>query len=616
MKIAYLPQRQKRQNIILAILLIGLPLLVFAAYQVVKITSRAGTGAEPKNVVIGNISSNVISISWTTEADTLGYVIPVEGETKKSAISDSRSSGRLYTHYVELAELEPNTKYNFVIKSENKEYSTSDGKKLEFSTAPIVGALPSPGSLSGTLKEASGDDVLVYAFLSDKSTYPVSPLGGAVSKTGAWIIPFSDSRKISDSSYINITDSTNITLIALDGKGNTAKVEGAYNELFDKNGELKPTQDFSLSGVEDVYSLLPPESMLEVVIYEPEKPKPEPEEPEPEDPEPEPEEPEPGPEEPESVEEFERIYRIVHQLQWEELGDIQGNTTTTTFSGAKTIRVVDLTDSGFKVVWVSAEKEKGYINYGTSSSDLSIKAWDTRDSTLFGEMGEYYVHNVELDRLQKETKYYFEVVSGETTYDNNGSKYQESTLALIDPPTFKTIGVAADNLPDHGEAAFIAHIEDKDETGSSGSSKDISCIVSSSDDQCTIVISNSRIADGSAFYEYTDDDLLVIETSTTFESKKYSTKILGLEGSGVDFSIEKIPSSDKTTTTKVSALSSYGLTDSPSDVIKTDSSEIPKTGIMDSFWGILILSAILVVFVAVLYFFPRKREKNKMIKGI
>ena len=60
MKIAYMPQHQRRQNIILAILLIGLPLLVFAAYQVVKIVSRAGVGSEPKNVVISNISNNMI----------------------------------------------------------------------------------------------------------------------------------------------------------------------------------------------------------------------------------------------------------------------------------------------------------------------------------------------------------------------------------------------------------------------------------------------------------------------------------------------------------------------------------------------------------------------------
>ena len=623
MKIAYIPRRQRRQNIILVILLIGLPLLVFAAYQVVQITSRAGIGSEPKNVVVSNISSSMISISWTTDSSTIGYIIPVENGVKKQQVPDSRSSARSYTHYVELDGLEANTKYSFLIKSEGKEYSSSDGKNLEFSTMPIVGGLPTPGSISGILKGASNEDILVYAFLTDKSTYPVSPLGGTVSRTGGWIISINDSRNISDSTYPLIGKNTNITVIALDGRGKTAQIQGTYEELFDGNGELKPTQNFALVDGGDVYSLLPAEATLSVTGREENQTPVEPDDPtpvEPDDPTPVvPDDPTPSiPDDGSEVEvpgegnEWVRQYRIVHQLNWVELTGT--DKVEPSFTGAKTIKVVDVTDSGFKVIWISAQKERGQVNYGIDPNNLNMKALDSRDQEISGTFGNYYVHNVVLDRLQKETKYYFEVVSGENTYDNNGSKYQQSTLSLIDIPSFVTVEVIMENIPDHGEMILITYIEDKDNVGSSGRSKEISCLTEIGEDSCTIVISNSRVEDGTAFFEYTDEDLLVIQPYTTSEMEKHSKKLLGLEGAGLDIALKEISSPG--VTIKVSALNDYGLTDSLSKVVNTNvgdtqTSGIPKTGITDNFWGVLILALILVVFIILLNLLSKRNSGSK-----
>lgn len=622
MKIAYLPQYKRRQNIILAILLIGLPLLVFAAYQVVKVVSRAGIGSEPKNVVISNVSSNMISVSWTTDADTIGYITPIEGGTKKAKVADSRSAGRSYTHYVELDNLEANTKYTFLINSEGKEYSTSDGKNLEFSTAPVTGEPPNPGGITGNLKGARGEDVLVYAFLTDKSTFPVSPLGGTVSRTGGWIISINNSRKISDYSLAEIKENTNITVIAVDGRGKTAKIEGTYLELFDSNGELKPTQDFALGDNGDVYSLLPSGSTHAVVPLEPRPPE-EPYVPPVQPPDPLP----PVDDEPTDDGESGRVYRIVHQLPWVELTEQSNNGASSdegSFSGAKTIRVVDVTDSGFKVLWISSEKEEGYVNYGTSPTNLNLKALDVRDSPISGEMEKYYVHSVQLDRLQKETKYYFEVISGGKTYDNNGSKYQQSTLTIIDIPQYTTTGISIENMPDHGELAIIGHVEDKDSIGSAGRSKDIFCVVEKGKDQCDLVLGNLRVEDGTAFYQYTDEDILVIEPYTTFEVEKLSLPLVGLEDAGKEISLKRIKPATPVNTTRISALSNYGLTDSPNEVINTatgsgtGTSEIPKTGLWENFLGILIIALILVVFSILLYILTRRKDRvgGKMTRGL
>jgi len=51
MKIARVPSK-KRNILTLIILLVGLPLLVYASYQVVQIVTKASADTEPKNVLI------------------------------------------------------------------------------------------------------------------------------------------------------------------------------------------------------------------------------------------------------------------------------------------------------------------------------------------------------------------------------------------------------------------------------------------------------------------------------------------------------------------------------------------------------------------------------------
>lgn len=83
MKIAQLPQRKRKQNIILLILILGLPLVLFAAYQVVQIVSKASADIDPKSVVISNLTTNMITVSWTTDSKTIGSIIPLENGKEK-----------------------------------------------------------------------------------------------------------------------------------------------------------------------------------------------------------------------------------------------------------------------------------------------------------------------------------------------------------------------------------------------------------------------------------------------------------------------------------------------------------------------------------------------------
>jgi len=168
MKIARLPSKRKN-NVILWILVIGLPILVYASYQAVQLITKASGDTQPKNLVISNLSTSSATISWVTEASVKGSVIPILGGNEKSPVVDKRGNENRNTHYVELTSLEPNTKYDFKIVSGSDEYASLDNVTMSFKTAPITAGTPTPNPIHGTVSGSSGDDVIVYAMLKDKS---------------------------------------------------------------------------------------------------------------------------------------------------------------------------------------------------------------------------------------------------------------------------------------------------------------------------------------------------------------------------------------------------------------------------------------------------------------
>jgi len=395
MKIARVPT--KKSNILtLIILLVGLPLVVFASYQVVQIVTKASANTEPKNVLLANLTTSSVTVTWTTDSQTRGTVATVKGSAEGTPVIDTRGNTKRYTHFVELTGLEPNTTYSFVISSDSTKYTTTtSGNQFTFKTAAITAETPTPNPIHGSVDDVSGDDVIVFAVLKDKSVYPVS---ATMPNGGNWIMDLSAFRKVSDNSLVISNNDTNLVLVAISAIGTGDLLTGAYSELFDSNGKLKSTQVFNMEEKSDLYSYFPTGSMLgaDATVAEPDEdpvvvvPKPEPE----------PEEETP-PEDTSSG----RTFRLVKDLSWEDMVIAGGLTWP---YGASTVEVTNLTDTGFTVIWASQKSEQGYLNYGTTASDLSSQGNDERDGVT--NRGTYYIHSVSLTRLQPETKYYFEVV--------------------------------------------------------------------------------------------------------------------------------------------------------------------------------------------------------------
>jgi hypothetical protein len=605
MKVATVPTKRRKDLIIIAILLIGLPILVFASYQVYQFFIRASVEAKPQNVILSNLTTSSVTVSWTTEVSATGSVIPVSNGQEMSPVLDERGTGKTKTHYVELASLEPNTDYDFFIVSDSEKYDSEGGEIFSFKTAPITAQAPTPNPIHGTVSGASGEDIVVYAMLKDKSAYPVSAI---MPRGGNWIMDLSALRTVNDGSLVSVGPSTNFVLVAVSGLQEGAVLEGTFSELFDSNGKLKDVNSLNVGENTFLYLPFPEESFLGSA----------------------PEEPVEEGEEVEVVvperenglldeEDFERDYQLTQDVEWTNIVS-SGGSTVSSPTGEESVRIVNLTDTGFSVVWISEEREEGYIRYGTSSSSLDSEAVDERDS--ISSKGEHYVHMASTSRLLPETEYFFEIVSGNQIYDNNGSKYSVTTgPTLSSPPPFDSASGDIDGLPDHGEAVVVAYVEDGDGTGTGGRSSEMATIV---DDNSRWILSvaDIRNSDGTSYFEYTSGDILKLDVVTTFPTDSHEEGTQGVGERDVRIVVNE---SQAATGAKVSLLDNYGVLGySTGDPIDFDGVEdineqyevetgtqTPKTGLFDSTLTYLIILPGLIVIMGIFSVLKMTKKSKK-----
>lgn len=607
MEIATVPSKRRKDLIIIAILLIGLPIVVFASYQVYQFFIGASIEAKPQNIVLSNLTTSSVTITWTTEVSTTGSVIPMSNGQEMSPVIDKRGTGKTKTHYIELESLEPNTSYDFLIVLDNEKYDSADGKSFSFKTAPITAQAPTPNPIHGTVSGASGEDIIVYAMLKDKSAYPVSAI---MPRGGNWIMDLSALRTVKDSSLVSVGPSTNFVLVAVSGLENGAVLEGTFSGLFDSNGKLKDVNSLNVAENTSLYLPFPKESFLgstpeelveEVEVVSPEQ------------------------ERGLLEEDFERDYQLTKDVEWTDI--FSSGSTVSSPTGEESVRIVNLTDTGFSVIWISEEREEGYIRYGTSSNALSSQAVDERDG--LSSKGEYYVHMASTSRLLPKTEYFFEIVSGDEIYDNNGSKYSVTTgPTLSSPPPFDSASGDIDGLPNHGEAVIVAYVEDGDSAGTEGRSSEMATIVDDNS-RWILSIADVRNSDATSYFEYTSGDVLKLDVVTTFPTDSHEEGTQGVGERDVRIVVNESQALAKG---KVSLLDNYGVLGySTGDPIDFDGVEnpgqqyeieagtqTPETGLFDSTLTYLIILPSLMVIIGIFSILKmtKKSKKGNMKKSI
>jgi len=97
----------------------------------------------------------------------------------------------------------------------------------------------------------------------------------------------------------------------------------------------------------------------------------------------------------------------------------------------KNVRIVNITDSSFSVIWTTNKKNNGFVNYGESISTKNVSIEKSTDLS--------YTHLVEVTNLKPITTYYFKINSGGIIFDNNGIEWSTLTGKKLPQPTSNII---------------------------------------------------------------------------------------------------------------------------------------------------------------------------------
>lgn len=194
----------------------------------------AGAAPEsvPQSVKVTNISDTALSLSWTTDKSTSGFLEYTEnrsGATKMTA-SDDRdqekgSVGSYQTHHVTLKGLTPTATYKITIGS-----GTDKFNQPSISTGPTISSAPTADVAFGQVVTTSGDvaeGTIIY--LRIPGAVEQSAL---VKSSGNWVIPVAIARTTDLSSFVVYDKkNTNVVISAQAGVLGTANVTTSADKL-------------------------------------------------------------------------------------------------------------------------------------------------------------------------------------------------------------------------------------------------------------------------------------------------------------------------------------------------------------------------------------------------
>ncbi|MGB0383990.1 MAG: FG-GAP-like repeat-containing protein [Ardenticatenaceae bacterium] len=166
------------------------------------------------------------------------------------------------------------------------------------------------------------------------------------------------------------------------------------------------------------------------------------------------------------------------------------------------VRVSNLRDASFTVSWLSEWETMGEVRYGTDPNQLDQSAHDKRGMDTNDD-----THYVTINHLLPETTYYFDIVSGTTTDDNDGAHYTVTTGPTLNVPGSDTIlgqvKQSDGSSPAAGTIVYIT-LQDADEAGSSGEAALLSALVEENG-YWVANLASARLADLSNYFAYSAD---------------------------------------------------------------------------------------------------------------
>ena len=120
------------------------------------------------------------------------------------------------------------------------------------------------------------------------------------------------------------------------------------------------------------------------------------------------------------------------------------------------IRVVNVNDTGFTVIWLTQKSVSGFVQYGETGAAPDLVVSDERDQQK-GVIGSYFTHFVSVRGLKPATKYNWRIGSGKRVYDQTGKPYETTTAKQLDgpPPADVAYGQIVTESAEPAEGALV-----------------------------------------------------------------------------------------------------------------------------------------------------------------
>ncbi len=191
----------------------------------------------------------------------------------------------------------------------------------------------------------------------------------------------------------------------------------------------------------------------------------------------------------------------------------------------KELIISNITDTSVTISWVTSAETTGTINYGTTAEDLTFAGSDYRDETESAQ--NYNTHYIRLKNLTPDTKYYFEINSGSSTYSNGDTPYEFQTLRFIEDLTTPETLIGSIGTP-VTDAIVYAH-------ASNGTTNSIPISVHTTSENFALVKANMREKSSGEPFEFSNAKIYISVTND--DGSRGSTEVVATEQKTSDISI-------------------------------------------------------------------------------
>jgi hypothetical protein len=162
-------KKDTRVQTILLIIVLGVVILLSLLLLRSQTTYETSADVVPEEVVISNLTSSSVTISWFTKEKVKGFLNYGLQENQYTLVAedlnDEGTPIERNLHYFTISNLQPNTRYYFQITSGTNTYTQSESP-FTFQTFQVANNISTPKNLLIALPTATTEGIL-YAHASD-----------------------------------------------------------------------------------------------------------------------------------------------------------------------------------------------------------------------------------------------------------------------------------------------------------------------------------------------------------------------------------------------------------------------------------------------------------------